>query len=298
MQQDALLTRGTEPLTARHRVPGHDLWRFARRQPLGFVSGLVIVLLLVVAALAPLIAPYDPAEMTPRARLKSPSAFHLLGTDDRGRDVFSQVVFGARVSLQVGALAMVIGVGSGTVVGLLSGYWGGTVDLLVQRLMDAILSFPALVLAMALAALIQPGMVTAMVAIGLVILPSANRVVRGATLAIKPNQYVEAARTVGASDLRIITRHVLPNVLAPILVMVSIVMGFAIIVEASLSFLGLGVQPPSTSWGQSLNHGRAYMEDAPWLVLAPGAAITIVVLAFNLLGDALRDHLDPSLRGR
>jgi peptide/nickel transport system permease protein len=298
MQQEALLSGGTELLAARHRAPGHDLWRFARRQPVGFVSGLVILLLALVAALAPLIAPYDPAEMIPRSRLKSPSAFHLFGTDDRGRDVFSQVAFGARVSLQVGALAVVIGVGSGTMVGLLSGFWGGTVDLLVQRLMDAILSFPALVLAMALAALIQPGMVTAMVAIGLVILPSANRVVRGATLSIKQHPYVEAARTLGASDLRIITRHILPNVLAPILVMASIVMGFAIIVEASLSFLGLGVQPPSTSWGQSLNNGRAYMEDAPWVVLAPGAAITTVVLAFNLLGDALRDYLDPSLRGR
>jgi peptide/nickel transport system permease protein len=198
----------------------------------------------------------------------------------------------------VGLVAVLIGVGGGAALGVVSGYFGGGLDLTLQRLMDALLSFPGLVLAMALAALLEPGVVTAMIAIGIVILPSANRVARGATLAIKVNPYIEAARTLGASQSRIIVVHIVPNVLAPIVVMASIVMGFAIIVEASLSFLGLGVQPPTTSWGQSLNAGRSFMEDAPWLVLAPGLAITIVVMAFNLLGDALRDHLDPSLRGR
>lgn len=298
MHQDTLIERQLTPSVPVMYRLSQLAWRFARRQPVGFVSALVILVLVIVAIFAPLIAPYDPYEMTPGARLSSPSLDHFFGTDDRGRDIFSRVVIGARVSLQVGFLAVGIGIIGGSVVGLITGYWGGTFDLLIQRLMDAVLSFPGLVLAMVLAAVLKPGIVTAMVAIGIVILPSANRVVRGATMSLKENQYVEAARVLGASDRRIMLFHILPNVLAPIVVMVSIVMGFAIIVEASLSFLGLGVQPPTPSWGQQLNYGRTYMEDAPWLVLAPGAVITLVVLTFNLLGDALRDYFDPSLRGR
>jgi peptide/nickel transport system permease protein len=264
----------------------------------GFAAAIVILVLALVAIFAPLISPYDPSELGRGARLLSPSGHHLFGTDDRGRDTFSRVVYGARVSLEVGGIAVAIGVFGGAALGLLSGYAGGAVDLVLQRFMDALLSIPGLVLALALAALLKPGIGTAMVAIGIVIVPGANRVIRGVCLSIKQYPFVEAARGLGASDLRIIVRHVLPNVYAHIIVMVSIVMGFAVIVEASLSFLGAGVQPPAPSWGQSLSYGRAFMEDAPWLVLAPGGAITLVVLAFNLFGDALRDYLDPSLRGR
>jgi ABC-type dipeptide/oligopeptide/nickel transport system permease subunit len=225
------------------------------------------------------------------------------------RDIFSRVVLGARVSIEVGFIAVAIGVGSGSLVGIISGYMGGKLDMGLQRLMDALMAFPTLVLAMALTAILKPewfavepwlppGMVTVMVAIGIVILPSANRVVRGATMSIKENQYVEAARALGASNTRIMGFHILPNLVAPILVMASIVMGLAIIVEASLSFLGLGIQPPSISWGRMVNEGRPYMELAPWMVVAPAAAISVIVLAFNLLGDALRDYFDPSLRGR
>jgi peptide/nickel transport system permease protein len=279
-------------------LPAASIRRFARRQPVGFAAGIVIVLLVLVALFAPLIAPYGSSELSRGARLLSPSRAHLFGTDDKGRDNFSRVVYGARVSLEVGLIAVAIGVLGGAALGVISGYLGGTTDLVLQRFMDAILSFPALVLALALAALLQPGILTAMIAIGIVIIPGANRLVRGVCLSVKQNAFVEAARAIGASDGRVILRHILPNIYAYMIVMASIVMGFAIIVEAGLSFLGAGVQPPAPSWGQSLSYGRSYMEDAPWLVLAPGGAITVVVLAFNLLGDALRDHLDPSLRGR
>jgi len=272
--------------------------RFARRQPVGFAAGVVIAFLILVAAAAPLVAPYDPSYLSRGARLLPPSRAHLLGTDDRGRDTFSRVVYGARVSLEVGVVAVVIGIAGGTAIGIISGFAGGATDLALQRLMDALLSFPGLVLALALAALLRPGILTAMIAIGIVLVPGANRLVRGVCMSTKQNAYVEAARSIGASDTRIIARHILPNIVPYVIVMASIVMGLAIIVEASLSFLGAGVQPPAPSWGQSLSYGRSFMEDAPWLVLAPGAAITIVVLAFNLLGDALRDYLDPSLRGR
>ncbi len=286
-----------------------SVWRFASRQPVGFVSAVIILLLAVAAVFAPLIAPYDGTEVVQGARLVTPSLSHPFGTDNLSRDIFSRVVLGARVSIEVGFIAVAIGVGSGSLVGIVSGYMGGKLDMGLQRLMDALMAFPTLVLAMALTAILKPewfaagpwlppGMVTAMVAIGIVILPSANRVVRGATMSIKENQYVEAARTLGASNTRIMVFHILPNLVAPILVMASIVMGLAIIVEASLSFLGLGVQPPSISWGRMVNEGRPYMELAPWMVIAPAAAISVIVLAFNLLGDALRDHFDPSLRGR
>lgn len=292
------------PRPRRLRLPGTTgrllVWsgRFARRQPVGFASALVIVVLVVVAIFAKQIAPYDPSESLRGARLLSPSTDHLFGTDERGRDIFSRVVFGSRISLQVGFIAVGIGVMGGSIIGIASGFWGGVMDTLVQRIMDALLSLPALVLAIALAGVLGQGVTTAMIAIGIVILPSANRVVRGATLTIVQSPYVEAARAVGASDVRILARHITPNVVAPIIVMASIVMGFAIVVEASLSFLGIGAPVTEVSWGQLLNTGRAFMEDAPWLIVAPGLAITSVVLAFNLLGDALRDELDPSLRGR
>jgi len=285
------------------------VWRFARRQPVGFISLAIILALIVIAVLAPLIAPYDATEVAQGARLASPSLSHPFGTDNLSRDIFSRVVLGARVSIEVGFIAVVIGVGGGAAVGVLSGYTGGKLDMGLQRLMDALMTFPTLVLAMTLTAIIKPdwfamgpwlppGMVTAMLAIGIVIMPSANRVVRGATMSIKENQYVEAARAVGASNTRIMVFHILPNLVAPILVMVSIVMGLAIIVEASLSFLGLGIQPPSISWGRMVSESRIYMELAPWMVVAPAVAISVIVLALNLLGDALRDYFDPSLRGR
>jgi len=269
---------------------------FARAQPVGFVSGLVILCLVVVAVFADIIAPYDPFAITAGDRLLSPSGEHLFGTDARSRDVFSRIVWGARVSIQVGLLSVSIGIGSGVLVGIVTGYFGGWLDTAVQRVMDALMSFPMLVKAMALAAVFGPGVFTAAVAIGVAIVPGVNRMIRGATLSAKQNQYVEAGLILGASHRRILFRYILPNVAYLIFIMVSIMMGLAIVIEASLSFLGLGVQSPNVSWGRMLNEGRSMMEDAPWLIIAPAATIGIVVLAFNMLGDALRDYLDPTLR--
>lgn len=272
--------------------------RFCKSQPVGVVSAIVIAIFAVIAVFGPWIAPYDPSETVRGARLLSPSTDHPFGTDERGRDTFSRVVVGSRVSLEVGLVAVAIGVVGGSIAGMASAFIGGWTDLGFQRLMDAVLSLPALVLAISLAGVIGPGVTTAMVAIGIVILPSANRVVRASTLSVTETAYIEAARALGVTNSRILWRHVLPNVMAPIIVLASIVMGFAIVVEASLSFLGLGAPITTSSWGQLLNTGRPFMEDAPWLIVAPGAAITLLVLAFNLLGDALRDFLDPSLRQR
>ena len=280
------------------RGPARAMRRFARRQPIGFIASLVILLLVLLAFFGSLIAPYDPVEMGAGARLESPSADHFFGTDEKGRDVFSRIVEGARVSIYVGLISVAIGNGGGLVVGMVTGYFGGKLDMVVQRLMDAMMAFPMLVLAMAMTAVLGPGMVTAMIAIGVAILPSANRVMRGSTLAAKQNLYIEAARSMGASHGRIMLVHIFPQILAILMVSVSIMMGMAIVIEASLGFLGLGVQPPEVSWGRMLNDGRGMMEDAPWMILAPGVAIGLVVLAFNMLGDALRDYFDPSLRGR
>ena len=258
------------------------------------------VMLIIFAAIAiagSSITPYDPAEMIPGARLEAPSLEHPLGTDDRARDVLSRTMAGATVSLQVAFFAVGFGVATGTVLGVTTGYFGGFIDLFVQRLMDALAAFPGLVLALTFAAVLGAGITNVMIAIGIIIIPGANRIVRGQTLSVAQNQYVDAARTLGASQLRIVFRHIGPNIVAPVIIIASIVMGFAILIEASLAFLGIGTDPTVPSWGQMLQGGRSRMEFAPWLVLAPGGAITLAVLAFNLFGDALRDELDPSLRG-
>lgn len=279
--------------------PAIKTWRLVRRQPIGAISALVIIALIFIAIFAPLVANYDPLEIERGARLLSPSSRHFFGTDENGRDVFSRVVYGARVSLRVGILAVAVGVFTGAALGLIAGYYQGAIDMVSQRIMDIILAFPGLVLALALAAVLGPGEAKAMLAIGIVILPHANRVVRSSVLTVKGNLYIEAVQAIGASDKRIILFHILPNVFAPIIVLISIVMGYAILIEATLSFLGVGVRPPNPSWGQMLSgSGRQFLERAPWLAIFPGMAITLVVLAFNFLGDALRDILDPRLRGR
>ncbi len=290
----------------RRRLPGLDFTlfvlggvrRFARRQPVGAVSAVIVALLVFIAVFGSTLSPYGSFEIIRGARLETPSWSHPFGTDNQSRDILSRVITGARVSIYVGLAAVAIGIGGGAIVGIISGYIGGKLDMLIQRIMDAWMSFPSLIMALSLAAILRPGMTTAMIAIGITILPSANRVVRGAAMSIKENVYVEAARTIGATDSRIMFRHVLPNLVAPILVMVSIMMGAAIIIEAGLSFLGLGVQRPNVSWGLMINESRLWLEAFPHLLIAPAIAIGVVVLAFNLLGDALRDYFDPSLRGR
>ncbi|MGH2601925.1 MAG: ABC transporter permease [Dehalococcoidia bacterium] len=271
----------------------------ARHKPLGAFSALVIGVVLLTAVFAPLIAPYDPTDTHPRDKLQGPSATYRLGTDDLGRDVFSRIVYGARTSLWAGVAATVFGTLIGSFIGMFSGYAGGRTDLVVQRIMDSLQVLPLIVLLLVVVVALGPSLWNIIWALSIGILPAAGRIVRGSTLSVKSEQFVEAARVVGAGPARILLRHVLPNVTAPIIVIASVTIGGAILAEASLSFLGLGVPPPTPSWGGMLaSSGRRFFESSPTLAIFPGAAITITVLAFNLLGDTLRDVFDPRLRGR
>ncbi|MBI4299670.1 MAG: ABC transporter permease [Chloroflexi bacterium] len=291
---DALVIAALRPKPSRWK----GIVRFARQKPLGAIAALVIFLLVLIAILGPLIAPFDPLEMHLRDRLLGPSGRYWFGTDDIGRDVLSRLIYGSRTSLFVGLMAVGMGTTFGTMMGILSGYFEGKVDLIIQRVADTIMSFPGLIFLMTIVAVLGTGLFNAMLAIAVLIWPSESRILRGAVLSAKQNAYVDAARSIGASDLRILLRHILPNVMAPIIIIASVMLGGAILLEASLSFLGLGTPPPRPSWGGMLSaEGRRYMESAPWLAVAPGVTISIVVLAFNLLGDALRDILDPRLRG-
>jgi peptide/nickel transport system permease protein len=278
---------------------GQALWGVIKRKPLGMASAALIVLLVFTAIFAKVLAPYDPLSTRPEIRLAPPSWEHPFGTDDIGRDVLSRVIYGSRISLWVGLLAVGIGTLAGTIIGLVSGYWEGWLDLGLQRVMDALMAIPGLILALAIVSVLTPSTTNAMLAIAVVIIPGNSRIVRGAVLSAKQNPYVEAAQALGCGHLRIIASHILPNVTAPILIIASIWLGNAILIEASLSFLGLGTQPPTPSWGLMLSStGRAFMEQAPWLAIFPGLAISLAVLGFNLFGDTLRDAWDPKLRRR
>jgi peptide/nickel transport system permease protein len=272
------------------------LWAALKRKPLGAVSAAIIAIIVLTAIFADVLAPYDPLATQPEIRLAPPSWEHPFGTDDIGRDVFSRIIHGSRISLWVGLLAVGIGTVAGMLIGLVSGYWEGRIDLMLQRLMDAIQAIPGLILALAIVSVLTPSTTNAMLAIAMVIIPGNSRIVRGAVLSAKQNRYVEAAHALGCRHPRIISSHILPNVTAPILIIASIWLGNAILIEASLSFLGLGTQPPIPSWGLMLSStGRAFMEQAPWLAVFPGFAISLAVLAFNLFGDTLRDAWDPKL---
>jgi peptide/nickel transport system permease protein len=284
-----------EPVGAVGRAQA--LWATIRRKPLGAVSAAVLVTLVLTAVFADVLAPFNPVETRPEIRLQAPSRAHPFGTDDIGRDVLSRVVHGSRISLWVGLLAVGIGTFAGMIIGLLCGYCEGRLDLILQRVMDAIQAIPGLVLALAIVSVLKPSTTNAMLAIAIVIIPGNSRIVRGAVLSTKQNRYVEAAHAIGCRHPRIILSHILPNVTAPILVIASIWLGNAILIEATLSFLGLGTQPPTPSWGLMLSStGRAFMEQAPWLAIFPGLAISLAVLGFNLFGDTLRDAWDPKLR--
>ena len=275
------------------RAPRRGRW--SKRAPLGAV---VVVLVVVVALTAPLLAPYDPIEQDLGNVLAEPGRAHLLGTDNVGRDVLSRVIWGTRVSLVAGFVSVAIAALSGGVLGLLAGYWGGRVDELVMRVMDAVLSFPPLVLALALGAVLGAGLTGVLIALGVVYTPIFARLMRGQVLSVKTRDYVEAARALGAPGWWIARRHVLPNAVTPIVVQASLSVAFAILAEASLSFLGLGVQPPAASWGSTINAGRGYLRQAPWIVFGPGAALFVTVVGLSLAGDAVRDRLDPRLRTR
>ncbi len=272
-------------------------WRFVRHQPLGAAGLLVVVLMALAALLADWIAPFDFLETDYTSIMAPPSWEHWMGTDPFGRDLFSRVIQGSRTALTVGLVSSLLGATLGLVVGVASAYFGGTTDMVVQRLLDIFMAFPLIILALTIVSIFGTGTLNVTLAITIPMVPRCARVVRSSALAIRELPYVEAARALGFSHARIILRHMLPNVIAPYLIMLTAFMGQAILLEASLSFLGLGVQEPVAAWGLMLQGGaEQYAESAPWMAIFPGLAITVSVLAFNLFGDALRDVLDPKLR--
>jgi peptide/nickel transport system permease protein len=272
--------------------------RFARRKPIGAASAMIVIAMLVMAAFAEQIAPYGYDEAVRGARMKPPSAAHWLGTDNLSRDIWSRVVFGARVSITVGFATIFLGTLVAAALGVSSGYFGGKYDLVVQRVVDAWMSFPYLVIILSVMAVLGPGLLNVILSLSIIVAATGSRVIRGATIAIAQHAYVEAARAMGCGHARIVIRHILPNVTATIIILATIGLGGVILAESALSFLGFGVPPPYPSWGSMLSgSGRTYMYRAPWMAVWPGVAISLAVFAFNMLGDALRDVLDPRLRG-
>jgi peptide/nickel transport system permease protein len=274
------------------------VWTFIRRKPLGSAGGLVLAAMLALTLFAERAAPYDYDEADVFSRLRAPSAAHWLGTDNLGRDLLSRVIYGARVSMAVGFGGVAVGLLLGTAVGLASGYFGGRLDLAIQRVVDAFMCFPLLLVALTIMAILGPGLANVILTLGLVLGVRDSRVIRSAVLSVKAHLYLEAARALGAAHAAMIGRHVLPNILAPIIILGTVNLGAVILTEAALSFLGFGVPPPRPSWGGMLSGaGLVHMLRAPWLALWPGVALSLAVFGANMLGDALRDQLDPRLRG-
>jgi peptide/nickel transport system permease protein len=297
MMTDAVLDRISVADAHELESPARRMLRrlFKRK---GAVAGIVVILTFIVLALfAPLLMPYDPIATSWTLVRKAPSSLHWFGTDDLGRDVLARVVYGARASLSAGVISVGIALGIGVPFGLLSGYRGGFIDSLISRITDAMLACPYLILAIALAAFLGPSLGNAMIAIGITTTPIFVRLTRGQVMSVKVEDYVEAARAVGNPPWRIALFHILPNVMPALLVQATLSIAAAIIAEAALSFLGLGQQPPSPSWGSMLNSAQRFLTNAPWMAVWPGLAIFLVVLSFNLVGDGLRDALDPRERG-
>jgi peptide/nickel transport system permease protein len=298
----ATTTQSTSDVLSGKRGQSHTtLWTdFARRiqKSKGAIIGLVILALLVLTAiLAPVLAPFDPVRVNAGGFLTPPSLAHPFGTDQYGRDVFSRVLFGARPSLTVGFISVGIAAIVGVFVGLWAGYYGGILDDLLMRFIDVLLAFPGILLAMAIVSVLGPSLANLMIAVGISAIPSYARLTRGSVLSTREEEYVLAARAVGARNYRILGRHILPNVFAPIIVSATLGIGTSILWAAALSFLGMGSQPPNPEWGRMLSEGRQYLREHWWISTFPGLAIMVTVLSVNLLGDGLRDALDPQLRG-
>lgn len=273
-----------------------ETWRRFKRSRTA-VIGLVVLLLVIGAAIfADVIATHDPYKTAPRNILASPSLDHLMGTDAIGRDLFSRIIYGSRVSLQVGMIAVSIAAVVGVFLGIVAAYYGGLVDALIMRFLDALLAFPAILLAIFIMAVLGPSIRNAMIAIGVIFVPSFARITRANALSLKEKEFVEAARAIGARDSHIMLKTILPNCISPLIVQASLAVGYAVLVEAGLSFLGLGAQPPEPSWGSILGAGRGLMTTAPWVATFPGIAIFLCVLGFNLFGDGVRESLDPHLK--
>ncbi len=273
--------------------PARRAWRRLKQRKSALFALFVIIALILIAIFAPLIAPYDPTKQSWSAVRKAPSFAHWFGTDEVGRDILSRIIYGTRASLSAGVISVGIAISIGVPLGLLAGYLGGKVDAILGRITDAMLAVPFLILAIALAAFLGPSLGNAMIAIGVTATPLFIRLTRGQTLSVVKEDYIEAARAVGNPGWRIALRHILPNVMPALLVQATLTIATAIIAEASLSFLGLGQQPPAPSWGSMLNAAQRFLTNAPWMAVWPGLAIFVTVLSFNLFGDGLRDALDP-----
>jgi peptide/nickel transport system permease protein len=299
----AVATRQPYPAAAEHTSAVHRiwtaLWKFVRTKPLGAAGAVVILVMALTALFADVIAPHDAYELNQRLQFRAPNLTYWLGTDEFGRDVLTRLIYGARIALFIGLASSFIGATAGAILGVISAYMGGKTDLWLQRVIDIILAFPLLILALAIVAVLGRSLPNLVLAIAIPVIPRTARIVRSSALSAKENTYVEAARAVGGSHLQIMFRHIVPNVMAPYLIVLTAQLGGAILTEASLSFLGLGTAEPTPSWGLMLSGGAPmYAEKAPWLAIFPGLAISLAVFGFNLFGDSLRDALDPKLRHR
>ncbi len=293
------MSADTEKKAVRDRLgggPWTEAWRRLRRNRMAMFGMGIVVSLILVGLLASLLAPHDPYRIDLQNRLQPPSRAHLFGTDDFGRDIFSRTLYGARISLEVGILSRSVALSLGILLGVLAGYFGGRLDQTIMRMTDVMFAFPALLFLIGITAALKPGLTTLFIAIGLVGWAPMARLMRAQVLTTKENDYILAARAIGLNAGRIVSRHLFPNCLAPVIISFSMGMAAAIMAEASLSFIGLGAQPPTPSWGSMISLGRDYLRTAPWLTVYPGIAIGMTVLGFNLLGDGLRDALDPKMK--
>ena len=276
-------------------------WRRFRRvflsRGLVLIGIIILFLLLFIAIFAPLLAPYPPNTPVLKEALQNPSSHHWLGTDALGRDIFSRILWGSRTSLEIGLIVVALASSIGVILGLLAGYYGGWVNAVIMRLIDALMSFPMIILALVVAALLGNGMKNVIIALGIAMMPSYARVMCAQVLSVKENDYITASRSVGCSNSRIMFSHILHNCLPPLIVMVTMMLGSVILAEAGLSYLGIGISPPTPSWGSMINDGQQYLLDLPIISFAPGIALMLTIFAFNMVGDGLRDALDPSLRG-
>jgi glutathione transport system permease protein len=289
-------TLAEKPVATKIRTPLGEFWRRFRRQHVALVAGAIILVIILAAVFAPFVAPFEPATPDYDHILEGPSALHWLGTDAYGRDVLSRIIWGGRVSLTVGFLSVALGAVAGVIVGLVSGFFGGWIDGVLMRLMDVLLAFPGIILAIGVVALLGPGIDNVIYAIAVFSVPVFARLVRGSTLALKQTLYVQAARSIGVKAPLLMLRHILPGAMPGVIVYASLRLGTSILTAASLSFIGLGARPPSAEWGAMLADGRSFLGVADHLTLFPGIAIFVIVLAFNVFGDGLRDALDQKLR--
>lgn len=281
---------------SKRKAKGADLAKALIKNKMSLVGGSIVLIYIILAVLAPLISPYDPYEIDLVNKLQPPSSDHIMGTDDKGRDIFSRILYGSQLSLAVGFVSVFIGALFGIVLGIVSGYYGGWVDTIIMRFIDVLLAFPGLLLALAIVSALGPSLINVMIAVGVFSIPTFARIVRGSTLSVKKMEYIDAIRVLGASDLKIIFVHILPNILSPIIVQGTLRLATSILSVAGLSFLGMGAQPPTPEWGAMLSDGRDFLFTAPHIALFPGIAIALIVLGFNLFGDGLRDALDPRMK--